>query len=90
MTSKWLISLAALGMLTTAVQAQGEAVVTASTGTPIVSTAPTQVRHSLTSEAYTRDVMCQSGYVDEAIAHCIAAQTPVAAPTTASVAAVTE
>jgi hypothetical protein len=55
-----------------------------------VSTAPTQVRPSLAPEAYARDVMCQSGYVDEAIAHCIAAQTPVAAPATATVAAATE
>ena len=90
MMSKWLISLATLGMLATAVQAQGGPVVTASTGNLTVPTAPAQIRHSLTPEAYTRDVMCQSGYVDEAIARCIAAQTPVAAPATASVAAVTE
>jgi hypothetical protein len=43
----------------------------------------------MNSEAYDRDVMCQSGYVEEAIAHCIAAQTP-AAPAMAAVAAATE
>jgi hypothetical protein len=90
MTSKLLFSLAILGMLTTVAQAQGEPVATASTGNLAVPTAPTQVRPSMNPEAYARDVMCQSGYVDEAIAHCIAAQTPVAAPATATVAAATE
>jgi hypothetical protein len=86
MTCKLLPSLAILGMFATAAQSQGEPVATASAGNLTMPTAPTQVRTSTTPEAYARDVMCQSGYVDEAIAHCIARQTPASA----SVAAATE
>jgi hypothetical protein len=80
MTSKLLLGLAILGMLATTAQAQTESLATASTENLTPPAAPIRVAPSITPEASALDVMCQSAYVDEAIAHCIAVQAPVVAP----------
>jgi hypothetical protein len=80
MTSKLLLGLAILGMLATAAQAQTEPLAAAGTESLTLPTAPIRVAPSITPEASALDVMCQSAYVDEAIAHCIAVQTPAVAP----------
>ena len=84
MTSKLLLSLAALGLLTTAALAQSEPLATAGVKNLALPIAPIQVKPSLPLEAYALDVMCQSAYVDEAIARCIAGPTPVAVPVAAA------
>ena len=80
MTSKLLLGLAILGMLATTAQAQTGPLATAGAENLTLPAAPIRVTPLLTSEAYARDVMCQSGYVDEAIARCIAVQTPAVVP----------
>jgi hypothetical protein len=90
MTYKVLLGLAILGMLATAAQAQTEPLATAGAENLILPAAPIRVVPLSTPEAYARDVMCQSGYVDEAIARCIAAQPPVIAPILAPLATAQE
>jgi hypothetical protein len=80
MTSKFLLGLTILGMLATTVQAQTEPLATAGTENLTPPAAPIRVAPPITPEASALDVMCQSAYVDEAIAHCIAVQTPVPVP----------
>ena len=80
MTFKMLLGIAALGILTTAALAQSEPPTMAGGKDLNLPTVPIQARPSLALEAYALDVMCQSAYVDEAIARCIAGQTPVAVP----------
>ena len=84
MASKLLLGLATLGILTTAALAQSEPVATTDVKYLTLPIALIQVRPSLALEAYALDVMCQSAYVDEAIARCIAGQTPVAVPVAAA------
>jgi hypothetical protein len=80
MSSKLLLGLAILGMLATAAQAQTEPLATAGAENLALLAAPIGVAPSITPEASALDVMCQSAYVDEAIARCIAVQTPAMAP----------
>ena len=80
MSSKLFLGLAILGMLATTAQAQTGPLATAGAENLPLPAAPIRVAPLLTPEAYARDVMCQSGYVDEAIARCIAVQTPVPVP----------
>ena len=80
MSSKLFFSLAILGILATAAQAQTEPLATAGAENLTLPAAPIRVAPSISPEASALDVMCQSAYVDEAIAHCIAVQTPAVAP----------
>ncbi len=90
MSSKLFLGLAILGMLTAAAQAQTEPLATAGADNLTLPAAPIRVVPLSTPEAYDRDVMCQSGYVDEAIARCIAAQPPIIAPIPAPLATAQE
>ena len=85
MSSKLFFGLAILGILATTAQAQTGPLATAGAENLTLPAAPIRVAPLLTPEAYARDVMCQSGYVDEAIARCIAVQTPAVAPAVAPV-----